>query len=81
MKKRLKFGRDMKIVIESAKPELSEKLSAKNIEYYVLHWNVTGYFWDGNCMCTKKDFNYKIDWPFLDCSRSNMQNMIKQKAG
>ena len=70
----------MKIVIETAQPELGEQMSAKYFQYTVKHWNVTGYTWDVLCMCTKKSFRLKLDWPFLDCSRSTMNGLIK-KAG
>ena len=70
----------MKIVIESAQPEITQILSAKMFEYKVKHWNVTGYTWDGSCMCTKKSFRLQVDWPELDCGKRSMELLIK-KAG
>ena len=70
----------MKIIIESAQPELTQILSAKTLEYKVKHWNLTGYTWDGSCMCTRKSFRLQLDWPFLDCSKKTMEGLIK-KAG
>ena len=71
----------MKIVIESARPVLSYKSSPKGFEYYVKHWEVIGYFWDGNCMCTKKAFNEKIDHPFLDITRQRMVRYLDDQLG
>ena len=71
----------MKIVIESARPELTEIIQAKTFEFQVKHWNVSGYTWDGKCMCTKKTFDLKIYWPFLDCGRKTMEGLVKKKTG
>ena len=71
----------MKIVIESARPEFTQIVSAKFLGFNVKHWNVSGYTWDGECMCTKKTFDLKIDWPFLDCGRKIMEGLVKKKTG
>jgi hypothetical protein len=70
----------MKIVIESAKPELEEQLMARSFRWYPKFWNVTGYTWDGECMCTKKPFQYRLEWPELDCGKRTMELLLK-KAG
>lgn len=71
----------MIIVIESARPILSNRLNAKTFEYYVKHWEVIGYSWDGHCMCTKKVFNEKIEHPFLDISRQRMLRYLEEQLG
>ena len=71
----------MKIVIESARPIISYKSSKTGFEYYVKYWEVIGYTWDGNCMCTKKVFDEKIDHPFLDISRQRMVRYLEDQLG
>jgi hypothetical protein len=44
----------MKIVIEKAEPVLGYK---SKFARYVKHWDVSGYTWNGDCICTKKMFS------------------------
>lgn len=68
----------MKIIVESIHPFLSYKSSNNNYEYYVKHWNVTGYTWDGDCMCTKKIFNLKLEHHELIFSKIEVLEMLKE---
>jgi len=47
----------MKIVIEKAEPVLGYKSKfARSVRY----WDVSGYTWNGDCICTKSNFNYQL---------------------
>jgi hypothetical protein len=50
----------MNIVIESAEPVLGMQVVPDGFSKYVKHWVVSGYSWDGDCMCTRKDFTNTI---------------------
>lgn len=68
----------MIIEIESAKPLLSTQLNAKTFYHYVKYWKVKGYSWDGNCMCTKKPIDVKINWPYLVVDRNVMVELVRK---
>lgn len=68
----------MTIEIKNANPVIGSALDAKRFVYYVKHWTVTGYTWDGSCMCTKKDFNIEVEYPHLDCSRRSLERLVRE---
>jgi hypothetical protein len=49
------------VVVESAEPVLGMQVVPDGFSKYVKHWVVSGYSWDGDCMCTKEVFtNVKV---------------------
>lgn len=65
-----------KIVIESAEPVLSWKQVNAGFGRYVKHWIVSGYFWDGDCMCTKEEFTKKVPIHSLEVSELELKARI-----
>lgn len=60
------------IVIESAKPFLSHKPTKNGFGYYVKHWDVSGYRWDGDCMCSKAPFRIQAPIQELEITLSRL---------
>lgn len=47
---------DKHVVFVIAEPVLGVKLIHDGFERYVRHWVVSGYSWDGDCMCSATHF-------------------------
>jgi hypothetical protein len=63
-------------VIEKAEPILSWKLVKGGYGRYVKHWDVEGYTWDGDCMCTKESFKKIAQIQSLEVSELDLINSI-----
>jgi hypothetical protein len=66
----------MKVSVQEAKPILSFKSNKSAREYYVKYWEVTGYVWDGDCMCTRKDFNLHLKYSELSFPINLLNTLI-----
>lgn len=51
---------DKLTVFVHAEPVLGTKLVINGFEKYVKHWLVSGYSWDGDCLCTAVHFKEVI---------------------
>lgn len=68
-----------KIVIQTAKPVISEQVILQGYKYYVKYWLVSGYSWDGDCMCTRRNFHeVKLDIKTLEASQELVINELKK---
>ena len=65
-----------KIVIEKAEPVLSWKQVQAGFGRYVKHWVVIGWFWDGECMCSREDFKLEVPIQKLEVSEIELKSLL-----
>ena len=74
----MESGKDTIVKIESAKPVISKNPNLPH-SFYVKNWKVTGFTWDGSCMCTKKPFKMDVGFHWLDVSEKELVRLVKEK--
>jgi len=68
-----------KVVIVKAEPVLGVLLKYNVFERYVKHWLVSGYSWDGDCMCTAVMFKeIEVNIHSLRVTKNEIVNKLKE---
>ena len=67
------------IEISDAEPILSWKQVKGGYGYYVKHWEVEGYTWNGECHCTYRTFKEIVEINKLEVSRLELKALLVDK--
>jgi hypothetical protein len=66
------------IVFEKAAPVLGTRIVVNGFARYVKHWIVSGYTWNGSCMCSKVEFtDVEVPLTTLEISLKELENILK----